>query len=132
MSDRSFIVLCSKRGTRQAEERTGTFRINLQRLVESDFRFLPAFETLTDFTAQDESVAPRPVVAVELFELTQGVLVFFLGEIGARFEVAERKEVGPCLGDKLPALAAEFLFFLVAHFLDAFLLSLLNLAGRRA
>ena len=89
MAGRSFIVLCGKRGAREAEERPGAFRINLQRLVKSDFRFLPTFETLADFTAQNESVAARPVVAVELFELAQGVRVFFLGEIGARFEVAQ-------------------------------------------
>src|SRR5207248_9888204 len=73
------------------------------------------------------SLAARSVVAVELLELNQGLVVFFLGEIRTSFEVAQGKEVGSCLSNKLSTFAAEFPFFLVAHFLDPFLFSLLNL-----
>ncbi len=127
--DGSLEIARGQRGAGHAEQRAGRFRIDGERLLEGGAGFIPALEPLQHLAAQGERVAACAEVAVELFELGEGVLVAFFRHIGAGLHVTQGEEVRAGLGEQLAALAAEFFLFLVAHRLDALLLRLLGFLG---
>ena len=116
-----------QRGAGHAEQRSGRFRVEGEGLLEGGAGFVPTLEPLEQLAAQGERIAARAEVAVELFELGEGVLVAFFRHVGTGFHVAQGKQIGAGLGEQLTALAAELFLLRVGHGLDAFFFRLLGL-----
>ena len=126
MADGGAVVPCGEGGAGHAEQRSGRFRIQGEGLREGGAGVVPTLEPLEQLAAQAEGIAPRAEVAVEFFELGEGVRVVFLGQVGVGFQVAQGKQVRAGLGMQLAAFVAEFCLLLVGHGLEAFLFGLLD------
>ena len=126
VTDDALVIPRGQGGAGHAEQRSGRFRVEGECLLEGGAGIVPTLEPLQHLTAQGEGVAARAEVAVELFELGEGVLVVFFREVGVGFQVAQGKQVRAGLGQQLAALVAELFLLLVGHRLDAFLFRLLD------
>ena len=77
---------------------------------------------MQNFASQRQRIAARPKVAVQRFELLQRRLKLLFRKVRARFQITQRKQIRPRLGQQLAAVAIKFFLLVVPHRLDAFLL----------